>query len=154
MSKYINAAGILATLLVVVLLAACSQSTTTTSSSQTSSTTSSQATTTTSSSSGPTAGELTASGQTVFATYCTACHGDNGQGVTAPAIIGSNAHLAKYNTAQGLLDFVDTVMPANAPGSLSAQQYLEVVTYLLVQNNDVTSDTVINTNQLGAITLK
>ena len=103
--------------------------------------------------SGPTAGQLADSGKTVFASYCAVCHGANGQGVTAPAIIGANASLGKYNTAQGLLSFVDSAMPLNAPGSLSQQQYLQVLSFLLVQNNFVSAGTVLDTNHLDAISL-
>ncbi len=104
--------------------------------------------------SGTTAGQLADAGKTVFATRCAGCHGDSGQGVRAPAIIGANASLAKYNTGQGVLDFVDTAMPANAPGSLSQQDYLDVVSYLLVQNNYVSPGTALDTSRLGSINLK
>ena len=93
-------------------------------------------------------------GKTVFASHCSRCHGDQGQGVSAPAVIGTGAHLSKYNTAQGLLDFVDTTMPANNPGSLSHQDYLDVVSYLLTQDSDVSAGTAFDESQLGSITLK
>jgi hypothetical protein len=43
-------------------------------------------------------------------------------------------------------------MPANAPGSLSSQQYLEVMAYLLLQNGFVTSGQALD--NLGGISLK
>lgn len=100
-------------------------------------------------------GQLADAGKAIFAAKCSACHGNNGQGVTAPAVIGANAQLAKYRTAQGLLSFIDTNMPFNAPGSLSQAQYLQVLSYLLVQNQDVAVTTLfINEGELGAINLK
>jgi mono/diheme cytochrome c family protein len=99
-------------------------------------------------------GQIADTGKTVFASHCSGCHGDQGQGVNAPAIIGSGASLGKYNTGQGLFNFVSTVMPANSPGSLSHQDYLDVVSYLLVQNNEVSADTAFNESQLGNIALK
>jgi mono/diheme cytochrome c family protein len=101
-----------------------------------------------------TAAQLADAGKAVFASHCARCHGNNGQGVTAPAIIGANASLGKYNTGQGLLSFVSTVMPANAPGSLSQQDYLDVVSYLLVQNNFVTPGTTLDAGRLSSINLK
>jgi mono/diheme cytochrome c family protein len=101
-----------------------------------------------------TAGQLAESGKTTFANRCARCHGDNGQGATAPAVIGPDAALGKYNTAQGLLDFVDTTMPMNAPGSLSRQEYLQVLCFLLVQNQFVPADTVFDPNSLGSLSLK
>lgn len=110
-------------------------------------------TTTPSQPSGPTAEQLASAGKTVYTSRCAGCHGDSGQGVRAPAIIGTGASLGKYNTAQGLLNFVSTVMPANNPGSLSQQDNLDVVTYLLVQNNFVSTGAVLETSHLDSIRL-
>ena len=100
-----------------------------------------------------TAGQLSAAGQGVFASNCAGCHGANGQGVTAPAVIGATANLVKYSTAQGLFDYVKTTMPANAPGSLSPQQYLQVTAHILLQNNYVTGNTPLDTSNLGGVPL-
>ena len=101
-----------------------------------------------------TAGYLAASGQTLFATYCAKCHGANGQGVIGPAVIGSGAALSKYHTAQGLLDFIDTTMPFDAPGSLAHVQYLDLLAFLLVHNNDMTSGAAFSESGLASVTLK
>jgi cytochrome c len=93
-------------------------------------------------------------GASVFSSKCALCHGEHGQGVTAPAIIGTNASLGKYNTAQGLFNYISTAMPANSPGSLSRQDYLNVLSHLLVQNNKVTSSTSFKEGDLGSISLK
>jgi mono/diheme cytochrome c family protein len=103
---------------------------------------------------GDTFGQMAGTGASVFTSKCASCHGDNGQGVTAPAIIGAGASLGKYNTAQGLLSYISAAMPANAPGSLSHQDYLNVLSHLLVKNNKVSSDTTFNESDLGNISLK
>jgi polar amino acid transport system substrate-binding protein len=103
---------------------------------------------------GTTLGQLSQQGATVFSTNCAACHGNNGEGKIGPAVIGPSASLAKYNTAQGLLSFVALTMPRNAPGSLSHQDYLNTVAYLLVQNNEAPANTPFNESQLGNIPLK
>ncbi len=102
---------------------------------------------------GPTAGQLADQGKLVFASHCAKCHGEQGQGVTAPANIGPSAQLQKYKTAKGLYDYVSTVMPNDAPGSLSSQEYLQVVSYILVQNEFVTPDTPIQPDKLDSIPL-
>jgi mono/diheme cytochrome c family protein len=103
---------------------------------------------------GNTAGTLAQAGQGVYNTSCALCHGQNGEGVSAPPVIGSGAGLAKYNTGQGLYDFVKKAMPLTAPGSLTDQQYLQVVTYLLVKNNDVDANATVDQSTLGQIQLK
>ncbi len=102
---------------------------------------------------GQTAGQLAEQGKTVFASHCAKCHGDQGQGVTAPANIGPNAQLDKYSTAKGLYDYVSTLMPNDAPGSLTPDEYLQVTSFLLLQNNFVTPETPISPSTLGGISL-
>src|SRR4030042_1117882 len=53
-----------------------------------------------------TVGQLASAGQTVFASRCAGCHGQNGEGKTAPAVIGASASLTKYNDAQGLFNYI------------------------------------------------
>jgi mono/diheme cytochrome c family protein len=101
-----------------------------------------------------TAGQLADAGQPVYTRSCAKCHGDSGQGTLAPAIMGSKASLSQYNTGQGLLQFISTVMPADAPGTLSKTEYLQVVAYLLVQNNFVSAQSVLDANTLNSTVLK
>jgi cytochrome c len=103
---------------------------------------------------GQTAGQMAGAGQTVFADKCSPCHGDRGQGVSSPSVIGSGANLGKFNTGKGLYDYVKSNMPFNAPGSLSDQEYLNVVAFLLVQDNYVSSDTQLDTGKLESVNLK
>ena len=103
---------------------------------------------------GVTMGQLAGQGQAVFAQNCARCHGDKGQGVTAPALVGSGANLKKYNTAAGLLSFISTTMPMDRPGSLSSAQYQQVLGFLLVQNGFSNANTPFDTGTLGGIALK
>ncbi len=100
-----------------------------------------------------TVGQLASAGQTVFANRCAKCHGAQGQGVTAPAIIGSQSHLNNYGTAQRLLDFISTTMPLDAPGSLSQPEYLQLLSFLLVQNGYLTSTAPLDSSTLNQINL-
>jgi cytochrome c oxidase subunit 2 len=99
-------------------------------------------------------GQLSQLGSTVFADNCAVCHGNNGEGKVGPALIGPNQHLANYGTAQGLFDFISTNMPFSNPGSLTHEQYLDVLSFLLVQNKEVSDNATFNESQLGGITLK
>ncbi|MBI2831473.1 MAG: cytochrome c [Chloroflexi bacterium] len=102
----------------------------------------------------PTVGQLAEAGSTVFANQCARCHGDSGQGGTGPAIIGANAFLSAHVTGQGLLDFVSQQMPFDAPGSLSQQEYLQVVSFLLVRNNFLSNGSSLDAGKLDGISLK
>jgi cytochrome c len=102
----------------------------------------------------PTAQTLAASGQEIFADKCAVCHGQQGQGVTGPAIIGLSVGLKKYNTGEGLFDYISRAMPQNAPASLTNQHYLEVVAFLLLENGHVQANAPLNMERLDQIQLE
>lgn len=101
-----------------------------------------------------TMGQLAELGRTVYAGNCAGCHGNDGQGGQAPALVGTNANLGKYNTAAGLFAFVSTAMPALKPGALTATQYQQSVAFLLVQNGFASASTPFDPNGLDRIALK
>ncbi len=103
---------------------------------------------------GATFGQVAVLGKPAYADSCASCHGINGEGVVAPALWGPQSNLKKYNNASTLLTFVSTNMPAGAPGSLSHGAYLDILGYLLVQNDAVSSNTTFDANQLSGIILK
>ncbi len=76
-------------------------------------------------------------GQPVFAQQCAICHGDNLQGKVGPALAGSQfLSVSQFQelTADYLYRFMAKHMPANAPGSLSQPQYLDLMAYILKVN--------------------
>ncbi|SDG48427.1 PQQ-binding-like beta-propeller repeat protein [Pelagibacterium luteolum] len=67
--------------------------------------------------------EQAARGQSTYEQRCATCHGSD--------IISS---FANYPNAELFFNYVSTAMPADAPGSLPAQQYADIVGYLLTAN--------------------
>ena len=70
---------------------------------------------------------------------------------------GSGSTLGTYNgatlftDAQGMLKFMSTSMPLTAPASLTNQQYINLLAYILIQDNKVSPSTVFNESQLAGI---
>lgn len=91
-------------------------------------------------------------GGVVYQQQCQACHGDQGQGLVGPAVIGRRASPSKFGpTAADLQGYIQSNMPQNAPGSLSAEQYLQVTTYLLLRNDLVQPNEPIDEQRLSQI---
>jgi mono/diheme cytochrome c family protein len=80
------------------------------------------------------------SGRTLFIMHCAVCHGPEGTGYTAPAIVGPDAALQSYVNAQSLLSYISTTMPQERPGSLGDGIYRGILLFLLQQNGIVPSD--------------
>jgi alcohol dehydrogenase (cytochrome c) len=71
-----------------------------------------------------------AAGQKAYETSCVSCHGAQLQGVSAPALTGASFARAHLNLSQ-VHAIVTTQMPLGAPGSLSPEQYADIMAYLL-----------------------
>ncbi len=74
-------------------------------------------------------------GRAVFEHKCAMCHGRRLQGLSGPALKGPlfASRKAGY-TVRDIFLFLSVNMPAYAPGSLSAEQYVSVMSFLLQQN--------------------
>lgn len=70
-----------------------------------------------------------ATGMNEYDQSCARCHGPNLTDGFAAKL--STDALAKYETAQGLFDYVSARMPRDNPGGLSGQQYYDILSYLL-----------------------
>jgi mono/diheme cytochrome c family protein len=103
--------------------------------------------------SSPTVAELAALGNQVYEASCSPCHGGSGQGLSGPALVGSGSRVARYGTAQGLLDKISSTMPANRPGSLSAEEYLQILAWLLLSDGYVQPTDAVDQAQLSQIPL-
>ncbi len=101
-------------------------------------------------------------GQEVFRLQCARCHGPSGQGIsniyhdmTAPPLIGPGAlplnprpyqkmrHF-QFRTVRDVYEFASAVMPADQPASLSAEDYWDVIAYLLGANGEAVNGQILN----------
>jgi cytochrome c len=83
-------------------------------------------------------------GATLYAQRCAACHGANGAGGTANRLVATTPANAEHGPDHGSIayypyatiawDFINRSMPANKPGSLSANEVYAVTAYLLFRN--------------------
>lgn len=74
-------------------------------------------------------------GRRVFAAHCAMCHGPNLEGRVGPALKGSTFATPEANfKVRDVFTIVSQNMPAYAPGSLSHQEYVQVMAFLLQQN--------------------
>jgi alcohol dehydrogenase (cytochrome c) len=94
-------------------------------------------------------------GATVYSQSCASCHGATLQGQSGPPLTGAvfAKSLVAYSTAQQMYDFISKQMPANAPGSLTAAQYLSVTAYLLQQNGFASGSHPLDATNLGSVNL-
>lgn len=85
-------------------------------------------------------------GKELYAKHCAVCHGANGEGGTVPQQFGKLAglkappaagpgYLPDMKTAGQVYVFAKKNMPANAPGSLTDAEYLDIVAFALQANN-------------------
>ena len=96
------------------------------------------------------------SGGSVYASTCAQCHGAQLQGGAGPPLTGASFRSAingSYQTAEQLYDFIDKQMPANAPGSLSTAQALNVIAYILQRNGFAAGSTALSTSNAGSVRL-
>jgi mono/diheme cytochrome c family protein len=91
-------------------------------------------------------------GQETYDDDCAQCHGENLQGVSGPAL--SRSALVSFGTADQLFSFISDQMPLGAAGSLSQQQYENIVAYLLDQDNLLPPGEVISAQDVKTINLK
>ncbi len=95
-------------------------------------------------------------GKQVYSTHCALCHGTNLLGKAGPPLGGSQfASSLQFSkmSAQQLFDYMKTHMPANAPGSLSDQQYLDTLAYILSQNGYPAGSTALSSSTIANVKL-
>jgi mono/diheme cytochrome c family protein len=76
-------------------------------------------------------------GKQLYVGNCSVCHQEGLQGADlAPALKGDSFVLRwSDSSVDDMFTAISSSMPADAPGTLMPQQYLDIVTYLLQQNS-------------------
>jgi mono/diheme cytochrome c family protein len=73
-------------------------------------------------------------GDKLFAAKCSACHGEHLEGGAGPALSGATLNTLAKNTKLTVGDmftFISQQMPLNEPASLSHDQYVSIMAYIL-----------------------
>ena len=113
-------------------------------------------------------------GGAIYARQCAACHGAKGEGGQADRLVGAEpAGLAPFGPeyerwregrpdvpftvgnywpyAATLFDYTRRAMPANAPGTLTADETYSLVAWLLAQNGIIADTAVMNAETLPTV---
>lgn len=95
-----------------------------------------------------------AQGQTVYTSHCAQCHGTSLQGQSGPALIGTQFRRSYASGTVGqLYDFISRQMPADKPGSLSQQDYLNVTAFILSKNGYPSGSVALGPTTIGQLKL-
>ena len=95
-------------------------------------------------------------GKAVYAMNCAGCHGDKAEGGNAgPTLSGADfTNGYKDGNASALYGKISMDMPSSAPGSLTPEQYADVLAYLLSINKYPAGQTEIAKDGAGLKTVK
>lgn len=114
---------------------------------------------------GETGPEQATQGGKLFSNHCAKCHGAEGQGTKkAPPLVGKDAlpldprpsqkvRKGQFHTAQDVAQFASTKMPPNKPGSLTTDQYYDIIAFALKANGVDVSNKKIDATTAAAIKL-
>jgi S-disulfanyl-L-cysteine oxidoreductase SoxD len=102
-----------------------------------------------------------AKGAVIYAEQCSACHGDNGKGGPAAALV-SDRKLEGISAAQKtiknfigdsttIFDFIRRAMPFQAPRSLTDDEVYALTAYLLAENKLIGPDDTMNAETLPKV---
>jgi polar amino acid transport system substrate-binding protein len=76
-------------------------------------------------------------GSSLYASKCSLCHGAQLEGGAGPPLSGENITTLgekTHLTVGDMFTYITTNMPMNAPASLSKDQYIKIMAYILKQN--------------------
>jgi len=86
-------------------------------------------------------------GADVFSQNCAECHGAGLGGMSGPALLGQSfASAGSNDTVGGIFGEIALQMPATAPGSLTHDQYTQVMAYILAKNGYPAGSTALDYN--------
>lgn len=109
-----------------------------------------------------------AEGRALFASQCMQCHGANGEGGQAEALVGREPRAGfpfgrkpglkqtvgnYWPYATTLYDYIHRAMPSAVPGSLAPDEVYSLVAYILFLNEIVPEDAVIDRRTLPKVAM-
>lgn len=97
-----------------------------------------------------------AEGARHYAETCAACHGDDGRagaGYQTP-IWGQGAKIARFETAMGLFEYNQMMMPFDDPTKLTDEQKWAIVAYLLVNHGALPPDQALGPGNAAAVPIR
>jgi len=105
-----------------------------------------------------------AQGAPIYAEKCSACHGDNGKGAQAAALVDRRPNIeiagisASQKTIKGfwpysttIFDFVRRAMPFQAPHSLTDDEVYALTAYILAENKLIGANDVMDAQTLPKV---
>jgi mono/diheme cytochrome c family protein len=103
-----------------------------------------------------------AQGAVIYAEKCVACHGDNGKGGLAAALVSDARALAGINAAQKTIrnfwpysttvfDFIRRAMPFQMPRSLTDDEVYALTAYILAENKLIGASDTMNAQTLPKV---
>lgn len=75
-------------------------------------------------------------GRPLYVTYCSECHGSQGEGGIGPALIGSDRVYRIFGDAQRLYDFIFYSMPVNEPQRVKPEDKWDILAFILYSNDE------------------
>jgi mono/diheme cytochrome c family protein len=100
-------------------------------------------------------------GSTIFAAKCAVCHGENGKGGSAAAVVGGQPLTAGIETpktianfwpyATTLFDFTRRAMPWPRPRTLTNDEVYALTAFILAQNKIIDANDVMNAQTLPKV---
>jgi mono/diheme cytochrome c family protein len=101
-------------------------------------------------------------GAVIYAEKCVACHGDNGKGALAAALVSDERALAGINAAQKTIrnfwpysttvfDFIRRAMPFQMPRSLTDDEVYALTAYILAENKLIGGNDMMNAQTLPKV---
>jgi mono/diheme cytochrome c family protein len=103
-----------------------------------------------------------AQGAVIYAEKCVACHGDNGKGGLAAALVSDARAIAGINAAQKTIrnfwpysttvfDFIRRAMPFQMPRSLTDDEVYALTAYILAENKLIGANDTMNAQTLPKV---
>ncbi|MGD2062297.1 MAG: cytochrome c [Nitrospirota bacterium] len=115
--------------------------------------------------------DQTTAGARTYKRQCARCHGNDGsgkdnqyEGLRAPEVIGQGAlpceprsfqviRSARFRTAKDVYEYISAVMPVDQPSILDADEYWDLVAYLLEANGWQPDDTPLDAKTAAQVVL-